>query len=220
MLQFDELEHLHVISDRSEQLRSNGVGHLGGKALTQRPVPQKRSQRLILELGQQLVLAAGYGEDHGAAGANGTVESDVGRRVTGVQADDEIDTGECVVAGDVADFEPKPVRAELPGQRLAVIDDIGLEVEPDDLDVPIVKCSEEMMERKREVGLARAEIDDPDGPAGRDGRTSSTSSRKRFTCRNLSYRCDRTLPSRVITPSSTRNGTGTPSGRRRRFVRS
>ena len=59
------------------------------------------------------------------------------------------------------------------------------------------------------------------GPsAGRAGSTSSTSSRNLFTWRNLSKRCARTLPSAVITPSSTRNGTGTPSGSTRCLIRS
>ena len=49
---------------------------------------------------------------------------------------------------------------------------------------------------------------------------SSTSSTKRFTCRNFARRCARTRPSGVCTPSSTRNGTGSPSGRRCRLRRS
>ena len=102
-----------------------------------------------------------------------------------------------------------------------MIDDIGLEVEPDDLDVPLVHDREQVVEREGEIRLAGAEVDDAErSSAGSAGSTSSTSSRKRFTWRNLSKRCARTLPSAVITPSSTRNGTGTPSGSTRCLTRS
>ena len=107
------------------------------------------------------MLAARDGEDHRRAGPNGPVERDVGRGVAGVQADDEIDAVERVVAGDVADLEAKAFGAELSGQRLAAIDHVRLEVEPDDLDLATVHGREEMMEREREIGLARAEVDDP-----------------------------------------------------------
>ena len=120
VLELDELEHLHVVADGAEQLGAGGVRHLGGEALAQRAVPEQRPERRALELGQELVLAAGHGEDHRRTGAHGAIERVVGRGVAGVQADDEIDAGERVVPGDVADLEAQAVGAEPPRQRLAV----------------------------------------------------------------------------------------------------
>ena len=60
----DELDHLDVVADGAEQLRPGGVGHLGGEPLAQRPVAEERAERGVLELRQQLVLAARDREDH------------------------------------------------------------------------------------------------------------------------------------------------------------
>ena len=138
MLELDELDHLHVVPDRTEQLGPGGVGHLRGESLTQRAVAEQGGEGAALELRQELVLAAGHREDDRRARPDGAIERIVGGRVAGVQADDEIDARERLVPGDVADLETEAVGAERSGQRLAVIDDLGLEVEPDDLDLAAV----------------------------------------------------------------------------------
>ena len=74
------------------------------------------------------MLAARHGQDHLRLGTNRAVERGVGRRVAGVQADDEIDAGE-VGLGDVAELEAQAVRAEPAGERLALRDDVRLQVE-------------------------------------------------------------------------------------------
>ena len=221
VLELDELDDLNVVADGAEKLGTGSVRHLGGEPLAQGAVAEERIERRPGELREQLVLAARHREDHRGAGAHGAVEGVVGGGIAGVEADDEVDPLERGVAGDVADLEPEAVGAERAGERLAVLDDIGLEVETDDLDLAPMDGRQQVVEREREIRLAGPEVDDAKrASAGRAGSTSSTSSRNLFTWRNLSKRCARTLPSAVITPSSTRNGTGTPSGSRRCLTRS
>ncbi len=49
-----------------------------------------------------------------------------------------------------------------------MLDDIGLEVEPDDLDVPLVHDREQVVEREGEIRLAGAEVDDAERAIGRE----------------------------------------------------
>ena len=64
VLELDELEHLDVVAHGAEQLRPRGVRHLRGEPLPQRAVTEKRAERRVLELRQQLVLTAGNRQDH------------------------------------------------------------------------------------------------------------------------------------------------------------
>ena len=123
-----------------------------------------------------------------------------------MEADDEVDLRPGGVARDLAALEAQAACTDTVGERAARLDHVRLEVEPDDLDLTSAQLCEQMVEREREVRLAAAEVDHAQRPVrrGRDGTTSSTSSRNRLTCRNLSNRLLRTLPSGVITPSSTR----------------
>ena len=79
------------------------------------------------------MLAARHREDHRRVRPNGPVERGVGGRVAGVKADDEVDALERGIPADVAHLEAEPVGVERAGERLAVIDDIRLEIEADDL---------------------------------------------------------------------------------------
>ena len=166
MLELDELDHLHVVPDRTEQLGPGGIRHLRREPLTQRAVTEQRSEGTVLELGQELVLAARHGEDDRRPCPDRTIERIVGGRVAGMQADDEIDAPERLVTGDVADLEAEAGGAKRSRQRLTVTDDLGLEVQPDDLGLASVDDREQMMQRKREIGLARAEVDDPQRSGG------------------------------------------------------
>ena len=107
------------------------------------------------------MLATGHRENHRSTGANRPIEGVVCRRVARVEADDEVNTGERQIAGDVADLEAQPSGVELAGERLAVLDDIGLEIEADDLHLARVDDREEMVEGECQVRLARTEVDDP-----------------------------------------------------------
>ena len=175
---------LHVVAREREQLGAHGVRHVRGEPLLQRSVPEKR-QQVARDLPQKLVLAAWNREDRGGLPAHRPRERGVRRRVAGVQADDEVGALESGVTGDVAHLEPQPLGPELPRRRLAPRDDVLLEVEPDDLDVPSVHDAEEVMESEGQVRLAGAEVDTRRRPSGSAGRTSPTSSRKRLTWRNL-----------------------------------
>ena len=121
MLELDELDDLDVVPDRAEELGAGGVGHLGGESLPQRAVAKQRPERRAARAdASSSCWQHGHGEDHGHAGADRAIERVVRRGVAGVQADDEIDTGERVVPGDVADLEAQPFGAEASGERLAV----------------------------------------------------------------------------------------------------
>ena len=130
---------------------------------------EKRAERRVLELRKQLVLTAGNRENHRRPGTHRPIECVVGRGVAGVQADDEIDAGELLVARDVAHLETKPVGAERAGERLTMVDDLGLQVEADDVDLAVVHGRQQVVQCEGEVRLAGAEVDDPQ-PAGRERR--------------------------------------------------
>ena len=114
------------------------------------------------------MLAARHREDHRRAGANGAVEGVVGGGIAGVEADDEVDSLERGVPGDVADLEPEAVGAERAGERLAVVHHIRLEVETDDLDLAPMDGREQVVEREGQIRLAGAEVDDAERALGRE----------------------------------------------------
>ena len=115
----------------------------------------------------------------------------------------------------------RPVGVEASCERLAIGHDVRLDVEPEELDLASVAADEEVVEREREVGASRPEVDDRASvPPEAAERCPRRARRTGSTCRNFARRCERTRPSGVWTPSSTRNGTGSPSGSRWRFRRS
>src|SRR6185436_8305953 len=59
VLERDELDDLDLVAGQLEQSRAGSVGHLGREPLAQRAVPQERPQRVVRELAEELVLAAG-----------------------------------------------------------------------------------------------------------------------------------------------------------------
>ena len=56
----------------------------------------------------------------------------------------------------------RPVRVEPAGERLALGDDVLLHVEAEEVDRAAVAPDEQVVQREREVGAARAEVDDPE----------------------------------------------------------
>ena len=137
------------------------------------------------------MLAARHREDDRRPGPHRAIERIVGGGVAGVEADDEVDARERLVAGDVADLETEAVGPERSCQRLAVSDDLGLEVEPDDLDLAAVHDREQMMQRERQIRLARAEVDDPQRAGGE---------RRKHVLDELEKAID--LPELVVPPAS------------------
>ena len=125
MLELDELDDLDVVAHRSEQLCTSSVRHLGREPLAQRAVSEQRPEGGVVELRQELVLAARDREDDAGAGADGAIERRVRGRVARMEADDEIDSREAVVAGDVADLEAQALCPEPARKRFAVRDDLG-----------------------------------------------------------------------------------------------
>ena len=166
MLELDELDDLDVVPDRTEELRARGVRHLRGESLPEGAEPQQRPKRRVLELRHQLVLAARHGEDDGNLGPHGTIEHVVRGRVAGVEADDEIGAGQRLVAGDVPDLEAQALGTDAPRELLTVVDDVGLQVEPDDLDLTPVDVREEVVERERQVRPPGPEVDDSKSALG------------------------------------------------------
>ena len=94
-------------------------------------------------------------------------------------------------------------------------DHVLLQVEPDDLDLAAAQLRQQMVEREREVGLAAAEVDDAQRPLGRErGHDVVDELEEAIDLAELVVAALAHLPSGVITPSSTRNGTGVPSSSR------
>ena len=105
------------------------------------------------------MLAARHREDHGRLPAHRSLERGIGRGVARMQRDDEIGLVAAVV-GDVPYLEAKPLGAEPPGERLAGRDHVLLEVETDQVHRPPVHGCQQVMQRERQIRLARAEVDD------------------------------------------------------------
>ena len=107
------------------------------------------------------MLAARDGENGCGAGPHCPLERGIGRGVTGVEADDEIDAVEIGV-GDVAEREAEPGRVEPSREGLALLDHLRLEVQPEQVDLAPVDAREQVVERKGQVRATRAEVDDPE----------------------------------------------------------
>ena len=109
MLGRDEFEGLGPVSGPFEEKRPEGVGRELGLALPPDPVPQGgRQDRRGLELGAELLLAAGGDDEEGRPGGDPAGKRVVGRRVAGVEGDKDIDPVERGV-GDGARRERQPL---------------------------------------------------------------------------------------------------------------
>ncbi len=132
VLELDELDELHVVADGPEQPGAHRVGDLGGEALPQEAVSEERRRDTAFSS-----CGASSCWQHGTAritlapqrtarsSAASVAVSQACRLTTRSHA------VEPRVAGDVADLEAEAVGAEPARERLALGDDVLLEVEPE-----------------------------------------------------------------------------------------
>ena len=163
MLEIHELDDVRVVPDCSQELRPRCVGGQRREALAQDPVVEQGRQSVIADLLEQLVLAARHGEDDLGAPLDRARERRVGGGVARMQRYDHVGAL-ALEERDVADFEAQALVPKSLRERLATLDHVLLQVEPDDLDVKAALDSEQVVEREGQVRLAGAEVDDPHGP--------------------------------------------------------
>ena len=160
MLERDELDDLDVVARKLEQAGASGVGDFRDEPLAQRAVPQQRAQHLVVELPEQLVLAARHGEDHAGAAAHGPIECRVRRGVAGVEADDEIDVVEIAPPRCRRPRSERPAASRRRASASQSATTSGLTSSPRRLTCRPWPADEEVVERERQVGASRSEVDD------------------------------------------------------------
>ena len=115
--------------------------------------------KLVSDLAEKLMLTAGNAENDPCVPGNGVDESVVGGGVAGVERYDHIG----VVAGVVGNISAQEIQtfvAEILSDLAAKGDDVGLEVETDDLDGKLLLQAQLIIEGKGQVSLAAAKIND------------------------------------------------------------
>ena len=91
MLCRDELDHVDAVADRLERRGAQGVGHEVGLPAEQQAVAEKRVRRPRGNLRRELVMAARRDDDRLRLQPDAGRDRVVGRRVAGVQRDQQVD---------------------------------------------------------------------------------------------------------------------------------
>ena len=120
---------------------------------------EHRLVQVILDLLEQLMLAARHAENDLGIPLDRVDQRVIGRRIAGVQCHHHIR----VVAGIVCNvtFEELQLAvSEVSGDPIAEVDDVVLEVQPDDLYVAALAQLEIVVDRKGQIRLAAAKVDD------------------------------------------------------------
>ena len=171
----DELHDLDPVADPAQQRGPDRVGEHVAEPLAQDRVPGhqpvRRGRAAGRHLPLQVVVAAGRCEHDRGLPADRLGERVVGGGVAGVQREHDVDRGVLAVAGrrvdDVAGHEassrsdqPSSAASALLRSRIS-----GRWSMPVSRTVPV--GSEEPVGREAQVGVAAAEVDDPQRPPGR-----------------------------------------------------
>ena len=142
------------------------------------------------ELALHVVVAARRGQDDRRLPADGAGQRVVGGGVAGVQREHQHRRG-CPPNGsasaDGADPEGQPVQPGLGGQPGVALDDVRADVDADGLHLA-QPLGQEAVRGEGEVGVAAAQVDDPDagGRRAAASRVGSSSRRNASTWRRLS----------------------------------
>ena len=126
-------------------------------------MPEQGGEAGSGQLGGEFVLAAGDGENCAGLPANRLGQGVVGRRVTRMQGDDQVDRSRGLKTGDGSLFELQPGTAQACGDLTAVGDDIGPQVEAGDVDFASEWSRQPVVQGEREIAFATAKIDDAQG---------------------------------------------------------
>ena len=120
---------------------------------------EHRLVQLVFDLLEQLMLAAGYAENDFRIPLDRVDQRVVGCGVAGVQRHHHVR----VAAGIVSDITLEKLElviSEIRGDPIAKVDDIFLEIKPDNLDLTLLQDLEVIVDRESQIRLAAAEVDD------------------------------------------------------------
>lgn len=164
MLQGDELHDVHIIAAGFQKLSADAVGEQRREPLFDDAMLEHHLHAVILDLGEQLMLAAGNSEQDMAVPADGLDNGGIGCHIAGVQSDHHIDGLAGYIALNIAGEEGEAVIAQIPGHLFTEADDIVLEVQTDDLDIEPQLPHQIVIQSEGEIALAAAEVHDVDAP--------------------------------------------------------
>ena len=156
----DEFERGDRIARGFEVFQAQGVGCGVTEFLTQHGMGRDESERRAVERVIEFVVAARRGKDHVRAPMNGAGENEVGRRIAGVEREDEMNVFAGIVARNVAREELEPRKAEGAGGAVAVVDDVGFEVNARHANGATENVRKIVINGEREVTFAATEVAD------------------------------------------------------------
>ena len=164
MLKVDEFDHIHAVPRVLQHRGTDGVRQQRGEALLQQSVGKQQIKiAALLNLRVHFMLAAGHGENILYAPFHRIVQRIVRRGVAGVERDDHVDMLAVErVARDVGDNKAQILIAVSRRNVVAAPDHVFLQVVADDLRLHAALDGEVIVEQKRQIRLAAAEVKDRD----------------------------------------------------------
>ena len=159
VLEAGKFDHCNMVAAGFQLETAQPVRQIFGQAVLENPMLEHRLVQVILDLLEQLMLAARHAENDLGIPLDRIDQRVIGRRIAGVQCHHHIR----VVAGIVCNvtFEELQLAvSEVSGDPIAEVDDVVLEVQPDDLYVAALAQLEIVVDRKGQIRLAAAKVDD------------------------------------------------------------
>src|SRR2546423_11985058 len=156
----DELEDLHAVACAFEQERAQRVGHGLGLALKQNPVAQDAAQRFgRAHLRPQLLVTARRGDDDRGSGLDALEYCVVGRRVAGVERDEQVGARQREVLNETG-LKLQAVEARAPRYLVAQFDKLGARLDAGNVRADARRVVEVVVDGEGQVTLARAHVND------------------------------------------------------------
>ena len=165
VLALDELHDVDPVALQPHQRRPQPVGQGVGEPLAEDAVPGehgvRRGGRRLAQLGRDVVVAAGRGEHQLGPPADRPRQRLVGRGVAGVQGEHDLGRRVELDAADGADHELAPSTPSSRGDRAVVLARLLLDVDAGQPHRQLADPGQVALGGEGQVGVAAAEVDDP-----------------------------------------------------------
>ena len=158
----DKLDDIDTVPHILKHRSANGICQQRGKPLLQKSVGKQHIEiAAFLDSAVHFMLAAGYGENMLHAALDGIVQSIIRSGVAGVERDNHVDLLVIKhIARHIGNDKAQIIIAVPLGDLIAVPDHIFLEVVADDLRFHAALDREVIVQKKRQIRLAAAKVED------------------------------------------------------------
>jgi len=132
-----ELNHRNIVAAGLEFQTAKPIGQIFGETILQNAVFENRLMEVVFYLLKQFMLAARNAEDDLGVPRNRVNQCVIGCGVAGVQRYDHVRMIVCIVC-DVTFQKLQSIAAEVGGDTAAEVNDIFLQIQPDDFHIPLL----------------------------------------------------------------------------------